>query len=127
MFLRLSLHRKLVPIEVLCEYLLLNLVPELDGVDAALVRAALWKRSRQSEVADLCVAVGLNQYIGRFEIPVHDVGLVQEAHGAEGAVNDLQQVVLGEINLVLQNLVEVGVDELHDQADGLQVRKVDFL
>lgn len=74
--------------------------------------------TRQAEVSDLDRAVRTrDQDIGRFEVAVNDVGLVNVAHAVYELVEDVLDVLLCEVLVGLQDLREIGVHELEDEVD----------
>lgn len=52
---------------------------------------------------------------------MHDVAHVQEGQTAKNVVDQFDQMVLGEINLMLEQRVQVCVDEFDDEANVHQI------
>ena len=75
--------------------------------------------SRQAKVANLKVAVGVEQEVGRLEVAVDDVGRVEGLEGAEGLVDKVLGVVVGEV-LGADDAVHVGLHQLLDEVDLLE-------
>ncbi len=74
--------------------------------------------TRQAEVSDLDRAVRTrDQDIGRLEVAVNDVGLVDVAHAVYELVEDVLDVLLCEVLVGLQDLREICVHELEDEVD----------
>ena len=72
--------------------------------------------SRQAEVADADLAVGLDEDVGRLDVAVHHVRRVQEVERAQRVVKDTSHVVLVERNLGrrAEDLFEVRSGVVHD-------------
>lgn len=81
------------------------------------VAARVGQRPGETEVADANAAVGLDQYVGRLQVPMHDITHVQEGKAAQNIIDKLDQMVLCKVNLVLQQRVEISVHKLDDQAN----------
>mmetsp|Transcript_18337 Transcript_18337/g.19932 ORF Transcript_18337/g.19932 Transcript_18337/m.19932 type:complete len:102 (+) Transcript_18337:988-1293(+) len=74
--------------------------------------------TRQAEVSDLDRAVrARDQDIGRLEVAVNDVGLVDVAHAVYELVEDVLDVLLCEVLVGLKDLREICVNELEDEVD----------
>jgi hypothetical protein len=81
----------------------------------------LGQRPGESEVTNLHIAVSGEEDVGGLDVSVDDIAEVDEGEGTEGVVDDLEEVVLAEVNLVLEQLVQIGIDVLHHHADLGQV------
>ena len=70
----------------------------------------------QSKVTDFEIAVGIEQQVGGFQVTVEDVGRMHCLEGAEGLVNEVLAVVVGEV-LRANDTVHICFHELLDEID----------
>lgn len=68
------------------------------------------RRTSQTKVANLEIAVGVQKKVGRLEITVQDVGGVHRLQGAEGLINEVLAVVVRQV-LRADNAVHVRLHE----------------
>lgn len=73
-------------------------------------------RARQTEVTDLEVAVGIEKQVRRLQVTVKHVGRVHRLEGAQGLVDKVLAVVIGQI-LCSNDAVHVGLHQLLNQID----------
>lgn len=70
-------------------------------------------RPRESKIADLQVAVGVEEQIRWFEITVDDIGRVQRLKGAKCLIDKVLRMVIGQV-LCSDDTVHVGLHQLLD-------------
>ena len=70
----------------------------------------------QSKVTDFEIAVGIEQQVGGFQVTVEDVGRMHCLESAEGLVNEVLAVVVGEV-LSANDAVHICFHELLDEID----------
>ena len=73
-------------------------------------------RASKSEIANLQVAVGVQQQVRRLQVAVENVGGVHGLQGTESLVNEVLAVIIGQI-LGTDNAVHVRLHELLNEVD----------
>ena len=75
----------------------------------------------KAEVTDLQVAVCVEEEVAGLEVPMKHIGAVDELEPAEDLVDEVLAVVVREALVGADDLVEVGVHELVDHVDVLEL------
>ena len=81
-------------------------------------------RPREAEVADLEVAVLVDEEVARLEVAVEHVREVDRVDAAEDLVQEVLVVLVGERLLRVDDVVEVGVHQLGDDVHVLPLLRV---
>jgi hypothetical protein len=68
-------------------------------------------RASQTKIADLEIAIGIKKQVGRLEISVKNVGGVHSLERAEGLVDEILAMVIGQV-LCTNNTVHIGFHKL---------------
>ncbi len=82
--------------------------------------------AHQPEIADLELALGVDQQVGRLEVPVQQPGRVQVLHGLEQLVDQVPVVHQAQL-VLLYRVVQVALHELEHQVQVLVVLRTDHL
>lgn len=112
-------------IYILLPFMMHNFELLLDLLDTLIFRFG--HGSREPEVAEPYAAVMVDQDVGRLNVPMHDACRVQEVHGAEHIINEIDNMVWREWLYLVRYLVEyfseVTFHVLHYHE---QVRELEF-
>lgn len=81
----------------------------------------LLETTSKTEIADLEVAVGVEEKVGRFEVTVDDVSGVDVLQTTENLVNEVLDVFIGESVVGVDDFVEISVHVIKNNEELLEV------
>mmetsp|Transcript_7318 Transcript_7318/g.14538 ORF Transcript_7318/g.14538 Transcript_7318/m.14538 type:complete len:368 (-) Transcript_7318:243-1346(-) len=96
-------------------------VPASDHVHCHERLVQLGRQTRQTQVTNLEVAIGVHKEVIRLEITMHDIGRVEVLQSTQDLIREISDVVVGKGLGGANDAVEVGVHQVCDDVDILEL------